>query len=738
MKVIHLISGGDSGGAKTHVHSLLYTLTRTVDITLVCFMDGPFAREAAQLGIPTVVLPGNNVLKTLSALKELTARGGYDIIHCHGSRGNMMGALLGNSTGLPVVSTIHSDYKLDYLGRPLAALTYGNINAWALGRIGYRIGVSDSMRELLLSRGFPPDSTFRIYNGIDFARAPHSFDPAEFYRRIGADIPPGDVVVGAAARLDPVKDLATLIRGFARAKERAPQLKLIIAGEGAEKDNLRALSDTLGVGNSVFFSGWVSDMDEFYEAIHINTLTSISETFPYAITEGAFHRLPTVSSRVGGIPSLIRDGVTGYLFPPGDAAALSERLAQLADDEALRRTLGCAIHDAAEADFSMEATCRQQKDIYNAILRRTARRKTGHDGAVICGAYGMGNAGDEAILEAIVGELRGIDPSLPITVMTRDPKGAAAHLQVRAAHTFNLFSFHRAVRRAGLYVNGGGSLIQDVTSRRSLWYYLSTLRIAKRCGAKVLMYGCGIGPVLYPSDKRRAVDVLDRCVDAITLREPDSLETLRRWGVKGPELILASDPALTLPAASKADVESFLRSAGADTQTHYLCFALRRWPGFADKAPAFAAAARHAYEVHGLTPLFLSINHKNDGDAAQMVCAGLDGVPHLTIPGPLPTPMTIGIMARMDAVVSMRLHGLIFAAGQGVPLVGVSYDPKVTAFLRCVDAACIELDALSAENLCAAVDAAAGTDHAALSASVDHLRSLERANTETAARLLGY
>ena len=84
----------------------------------------------------------------------------------------------------------------------------------------------------------------------------------------------------------------------------------------------------------------------------------------------------------------------------------------------------------------------------------------------------------------------------------------------------------------------------------------------------------------------------------------------------------------------------------------------------------------------------------------------------------------------------LALNGV--AAGQGVPLVGVSYDPKVMAFLRCVDATCIELDALSAENLCAAVDAAAGTDHAALSASVDHLRSLERANTETAARLLGY
>ena len=64
MKVIHLISGGDSGGAKTHVHSLLQNLSRTIDVTMVCFMEGPFAQEARELGIPTQVLPGRNLLHT--------------------------------------------------------------------------------------------------------------------------------------------------------------------------------------------------------------------------------------------------------------------------------------------------------------------------------------------------------------------------------------------------------------------------------------------------------------------------------------------------------------------------------------------------------------------------------------------------------------------------------------------------------------------------------------------------
>ena len=70
MKVLHLISGGDTGGAKTHVHSLLQNLTRTIDVTMVCFMEGPFAQEARDMGIPTMICEGNNVLRTR---RQLTA-----------------------------------------------------------------------------------------------------------------------------------------------------------------------------------------------------------------------------------------------------------------------------------------------------------------------------------------------------------------------------------------------------------------------------------------------------------------------------------------------------------------------------------------------------------------------------------------------------------------------------------------------------------------------------------------
>ena len=735
MKVIHLISGGDTGGAKTHVHSLLQNLSRGMDITLVCFRGGPFAREAAELGIETRVCSGG-FFSALREVRRMIAEEGFELVHTHGSRANLAGAILRSTCGRPVVSTIHSDYRLDYMGRPLAAATYGVLNVLALRRIKYHVGVSDAMRDLLISRRFPRETTFAIYNGLDFSREPKRHDRAAFCARVGANVAPGDIVVGAAARLDPVKDLATLVRGFAAAREGHPELKLIIAGEGPERPALEALAEELGVRGAVTLAGWLDDMEEFYSALDINSLSSLSETFPYALTEGAAYRLPTVASAVGGIPRLIEDGKTGFLFAPGDWEKLGARLAQLASDPGLRERLGAAVHERAAREFSVEATCREQRAVYEEILEREAR---GRSGVVICGAYGMGNSGDEAILDAIVAEMRAIDPLMPLTVMTRDPAGASARLGLTAVHTFNFPRFLAVMRRRALYINGGGSLIQDVTSRRSLWFYLFTLRAAKRLGCKVMMYGCGIGPVKRPGGVERTRRVLNSCVDAITLREPDSIEELARFGVTKPEIILASDPALTLPSAPAEEVDAALEAAGAAPKGKYICFALRLWPGFGEKAGVFAAAARHAHEAYGLTPVFLPINHLDDGQAAALVAEKLGDTPHVLLPGPMSSALVIGLMSRMQVVVSMRLHGLIFAAGQGVPLIGVSYDPKVTAFLRCVDAGCVPLEGLEEGELCRLIDGAAARsgDAAALEENVRKLRAIEHRSMETAARLLG-
>ena len=301
MKVIHLISGGDSGGAKTHVLSLLQHLNETITAQLVCFRDGPFAEEARHLGIPTEIMAGNHILRIRKQLTRYIRDGGYEVIHCHGARANMIGSMLRKTTGLPVCSTVHSDYKLDYMGRPFSRLTFGSINAHALRTLDYRIGVSDAMVDLLIDRGFPPDRFFTIYNGIDFTPAPPQGDRLPYLRGLGLEADENSVVVGIAARLNPVKDISTLVRGFAKAYAKCGRLRLLIAGDGEERQKLELLADELGVGGKVCFAGWISGgMDQFYSALDVNALTSVSETFPYALTEGARFHLATVATAVGG------------------------------------------------------------------------------------------------------------------------------------------------------------------------------------------------------------------------------------------------------------------------------------------------------------------------------------------------------------------------------------------------------------------------------------------------------
>ena len=739
MKVIHLISGGDSGGAKTHVLSLLQNLNKTITAQLVCFRDGPFADEARTLGIPTLICGGNNVFRVRRQLTRYIREGGYQLIHCHGSRANMIGAMLRGATGLPVVTTVHSDYKLDYMGRPLSRLTFGTINAYALRKLDYRIGVSDAMVDLLISRGFPADRFFAIYNGIDFTPPPPQGDRLAYLRELGADVDGDSVVVGIAARLNPVKDMSTLIRGFAAGYRACRRLRLVIAGDGEEREKLGALARELGVEKQVTFAGWISGgMDRFYAALDINALTSLSETFPYALTEGARFHLATVATAVGGIPYLIDTDVNGYLFTPGDWETLGRHLASLGSSDSLRRDMGEKLYQKASTQFSIQNTVNTQLQIYGEILRRHSRPQRARDGVVICGAYGRGNAGDDAILEAILQEMRSIDPDMPITVLSKDPKSTRLAYRVQAVHRSSFWLWLGAMRGAALYINGGGSLIQDVTSRRSLWFYLYNIRAAKRAGCKVQMYGCGIGPVTRESHRKLAAKVLNANVDVITLREPDSLEELRLMGVTKPRVLLTADPALTLRRAVDDETDSVLLRAGIPPHGRYLCFALRQWKGFEEKAPLFAAAARYAYEAYGLTPVFTAVEKHLDPVAHRMAARGLE-IPHYFLDNAGGAGTIIGCLSRMEVVVSMRLHALIFAAGQGIPLAGVVYDPKVSAFLKYIGQELfVDLTALTEENLREMIDRAVGQsrDPEAQAAAVARLQAMEQKNVDMARELL--
>lgn len=680
MRIIHMISGGDVGGAKTHVLSLLDGLNKTEDVHLICFTEGEFAQEARRLGIPTTVLCDGSLFSVRRRILAMIRHDGYQVIHCHGARANMMGMLLRRRAAIPVISTIHSDYRLDYMGRPFAALTYGTINKFSLRRLDAWIGVSDGMSQLMISRGFDPQRIFTLYNGIDFTLR-QDFPPREAYlRELGVKLEPDSVVFGIATRISPLKDMATLIRAFAGALQSYPHIRLVIAGDGPQEAEMRRLADKLCPPGSVCFAGWVKEINRFYHALDVNLLTSLSETFPYALTEGARMSCATISTDVGGIPYLIDDGVNGLLFHPKDAARLTEHICFFASHPQARRKMGHALYEKARRMFSFDTMVQTQKKYYEILIRRAGRPIFLRDGAVISGAYGLGNGGDNAILDAIVAQLGHIDPDLPICVLSRRPKQTRLGAHVSAVHSFRLLKIWRLLRRSDFFLSGGGTLLQDVTSTRSLRYYLFILWLASHAGCRVMLYGCGIGPIRGKRNRKLTARILDRCVGVITVRDGYSADLLEELGVTVPRIHVTADPALLSQPLPADAARSYLLRCGLEKGRHYVMLALRTWEGFEERIPAFAAAAEYACREYGLIPLFCLMEEKSDAPAAHAVAKRLR-CPYLTVQAGNSGGEILALVHRMSLVISMRLHALVFASGQGVPLVGVVYDPKVSAFL---------------------------------------------------------
>lgn len=726
MNIMLFAAGGDIGGGKTHILSLARELSEGNNLKLVSFRKGVLADEGREMGINVLVTDnGWNLAMDMKMVLEAVDQFKPDVIHCHGAKANMFGVLVKKLRSIPVMTTVHSDPKLDYMGMPLKQATYGFINAIALRNMDYYMAVAGKMEQNLIERGFDPQRIFTIYNGLDFSEAKNEPRPPKEESE--------DIVVGIAARLTPIKDIGTVIRSFAIAYEKNRKLKLLIAGTGEDEKDLKKLARDLKIQHRVDFVGWISDIQGFFSRVDINVLASLSETFPYSLLEGAYEHCPAIASRVGGIPTLINHGENGFLFEAGDVETFAEYIYRLSIDENLRQTLAENLFKRAKTDFSLERMRKDQESVYLTIMRR--QKSTGRQGAVICGAYGRGNAGDEAILKAILIQLRKYDPDMPFWVMSRNKKETRVVNKTKAMYIFNLFAFINSLRKAKIFVNGGGSLIQDVTSSRSLYFYLFTLKMAKWCGCKIVMYGCGIGPINSVKNRRIAGKVLNNTADIITLRDSVSLNVLKEMKVDKPEILLAADPTINLNCASPMEIEAAFLSERIPSDVSKIGFCLRNWSDF--HHPEYvAAAADYAYERYGVTPVFLPIEIPKDVNAANKVTALMKS-PYHACTRKHSVEELIGMLGSMEAVVGMRLHSLIFATAGGSPVIGISYDIKVDSFVKDIDStACIPLSELTQEKLCNEIDHAMTNGRVQVQRAVEKLRQLEKNNIQAATRLL--
>ncbi len=689
MKIVHLIGGGDIGGAKTHVLYLLKELSQHMEVKLISLRPGIFAEDARTLGIDVTVVKSGNIFADIRKVTHMIRDGGCDIVHSHGAKANMFSLAARGRHGPPTVTTVHSDYRLDYMHSRLRRMTIGLTNSIALRFMHNYIGVSGNFKEMLINRRFNPLDIYILYNGIDFSVPVADYSRDQLIRKYNLDIQEGDVIVGIAARLYPVKSIDTIVRAARLVKDVNSRVKFLIGGDGEDRKQLEALTASLGLTDTVFFLGWLDDPNELMSSIDISVLTSISESFPYSILEGARFKKATISSNVGGIPDLIENGKNGYMFEPGDYKHFSQLIIELAEDETKRVQMGKTLYEKALKDFSVESMAKTQWDIYRQILDKQETLKNGRKiyDAIILGYYGFKNIGDDALLMSIIKDLKIFKPDIRLLILSKYPANTSRDFKVPSISRINMLRILQSMKRSKAFIYGGGNLLQDNTSTRSLVFYLSTVWLAKKLKLKVMFYANGIGPLRKRLNRILTNKIINK-VDVITLREKLSFSELEHMNISKPQILLTADAALTVTDGSPSIETNILEHLQINEGKPLLGISLRKYPGHEKfehekYETVIAQAADHIVSKYGAFPVFIPMQHPDDIPILENVAAKMKNKSFI-IKEKLNVYQTYDFISKSHMLLGMRLHALVFSAVAAVPMVGLVYDPKIQGFLDCI------------------------------------------------------
>ena len=313
---------------------------------------------------------------------------------------------------------------------------------------------------------------------------------------------------------------------------------------------------------------------------------------------------------------------------------------------------------------------------------------------LLSGYYGFDNAGDEAVLYAIIESLRG-EGLNDITVLSAKPLETAAQYSVKAVDRWGKKALYQAVKNCDLFISGGGSLLQDVTSKNGILYYLGLIWLALFKKKPVLVYAQGIGPIVHERNRKLTAKLLNK-VQAITVRDLPSRQTLLDMGVRK-DIQVGVDPVLGL-AAERIDE----KSGQAELLAHgwqpeggpTLLVAVRPWSEEGDRLRELALTGDH-FANRGWQVVFLPMHYGEDNAESQRV-AEIMHQKAIVLSGKYTPLETMALIKNSDLVLGMRLHTLIMAAVLAKPMAALSYDPKIDGFmqsLRLADAI------LSAEQL---------------------------------------
>lgn len=297
---------------------------------------------------------------------------------------------------------------------------------------------------------------------------------------------------------------------------------------------------------------------------------------------------------------------------------------------------------------------------------------------VISGYYGLGNSGDETLLKIISRDLKEAVPDVVITALSANKKKTRGECKINSVNRYNPFSVLFQIARADLLISGGGTLIQDATSTKSLLYYLFVIKLARLCRTRVMLYANGIGPV-KEKNVARVARVLNGA-DVITLRENDSEKELVRFGVKRPEIVVTADPAFNLIPASDKSINKIIQRLNIPEDMKMLCVSVREWKHLPKNFETEMAKSLDRVAEKGYFPVFLPMQMSKDLKISRSIADKMKERSAVADFELSPEEM-LALVGRCEAVCGMRLHTLIFASVMSKPAAGIIYDPKIKSFM---------------------------------------------------------
>jgi glycosyltransferase involved in cell wall biosynthesis len=332
------------------------------DALIACQPGSRLLDEAARAGLTAVPLDMRGATHVGAAwkLRKLLEDRRVALVHTHSSVDSWLGALAARSLGLAVVRSRHVTIPI----RRRRALVY---------RLAHRVITSgEAVRQLVAAAGVPPERIVAVPPGIDTGR----FHPGVSGERVRAELGLTGPVVGLVANIRGSKGHDVFLDSARAVLRRHPSARFLIVGDGVGYGDVERRVAALELGHAVVMTGFRRDIPEVMAALDVLTLPSLrseasSQVIPQALAVGT----PVVASTVGGSPELVENGVTGYLVPPGDAAALAAAVVATLDDTAGARAMARRGQARVTARFSMDAVMAHTIAVYEEILAQTTARR---------------------------------------------------------------------------------------------------------------------------------------------------------------------------------------------------------------------------------------------------------------------------------------------------------------------------------------------------------------------------